>query len=689
MLDDIELGLGADEAEEGSWTDSLGGISKTAFSALILLASLVLLYWNEGYSKQHGDAVAEAGRKLTTVAAEAPLDSALDGKAVHLTATVRSAGGVRDPYFGIRSDGVGLYRSVYMYQWIEYKETRGKGAKRRTSYSYGMDWDNVWHDSSKFNEPAGHENPPMPIESEGFFAEDARFGPYRFDNRAVFEQALDEYGEGGPGSLGNWPQYLEQLPALRAELIGKRWYQIEPDEYYRGNEQVEEYELGDLSVNFYAFPNNYPLSMLAAQQGDRLVKWPASNGDTVLLAAGGQLSAEQLVAEAVALNSSRARLLRIVGLIGCCLGFAGLTSALGGLLVSLPVVGRLIELSLLVAGMLIGLVLGLLTIVLGWLLARPWVGLLLLIGLVVLLGWGSWRQRLLNKAKTETQRIARAAALARQRAAERVGMPAMPGTAGLQPALAGAAAAGGSLPAVPVNPRERSATPPLPPMAIGLPAAAPPAANAVPAAAPAGAEPDELPALEWTPNALGLKPPAVMPRRDPSAPRPFDAVAEESDPDTELPALAWPGSVPPSPAAATPGTRPPAASAPLFEQAPPRQPPASPLWETVEPRSATEPLLAPAAQVQPNAPSIDPAPDAVAKSGSAVAAGGQVTAATPALRQRLGQKGPYTLNKLVRRQPDGSLQLICFELMRDGKPIKRGSQAQVRETLQSLLARTP
>jgi hypothetical protein len=681
MLDDIELDLGGDEAEEGSWTDSLGGISRTAFSALIFLASLVLLFWNEGYSKQHGDAVAEAGRKLTSVAATAAIDSSLDGQPVHLAATVSSAGGVRDPYFAIRSDGVGLYRSVYMYQWIEYKETRGKGARRRTSYSYEMDWDNVWHDSSKFNEPAGHENPPMPIESEGFFAEDARFGPYRFDNRDVFEQALAEFGEGEPGSLGRWPQYLEQLPPLRPELVGKRWYQIEADEYYRGNEQVEEYELGDLSVTFYAFPNNFPLSMVAAQQGDRLLKWPASNGDTVLLAAGGQLGADQIIAEAVALNSSRTRLLRIVGLIGCCLGFAGLTGALGGLLVSLPVVGRLIELSLMVAGMLIGLVFGLLTIVLGWLLARPWVGLLLLLALVVAMVWGSWRQRLIARAKREASRIARASALARQRAAERIGMPPVPGMGGLQPAMAGAAA--GAPPPPPPGTQERRATPPLPPVAIGAAAARPSALSTPPAPAPAPAEgqADELPALEWTPNTLGVKPPAVMPRRDPSTPRPFDAVDDRDSAD-ELPPLDWNGSPVATsvPAAVNP--------APARNPVPPpttaQQP--APLWETVEPRVMPDRSAA-IAEANPASSGATAAQASASARRAAPEPTGEAPAAAPALRQRLGQKGPYTLNKLIRRQADGTEQLICFELMRDGKPIKRGTQAQVRETLQALLAK--
>ncbi len=681
MLDDIELdplGIEDDQSDASSWTDSLGGISRTLFSALIFFGSLILLYWNEGSSKQHGDAIAEAGRLATAVAATAPLDPALDGRPVHLAATVTSAGGVRDPYFAISSDGVGLYRDVYMYQWIEYKETRGRGSKRKTTYSYGMDWDDQWHDSSKFEQPVGHENPPMPIQSEGFFAEDARFGPYRFDNTDVFKQALAEYdGDGGgpPGSLGSWPRFLPQLPALNPQLIAQRWYQIEADEYYRGNEQVEHYELGDLSVNFYAFPSNYPLTVLAAQQGDRLVKWQASNGDTVLLAAGGNMPADQLVAEALALNSSRTHLLRIVGLIGSCLGFAGLMSALGGVLVSLPVVGRLIELSLVVAGMLIGLVFGGLSIGLGWLLARPWVGLLLLVALVVLFGWGGWRQRLIARTRKEAARIAQAAANARQRAAERAAMPPLSGMAGMQPALAAAGGAG-TTPPLPGQGQERSAPPPLPPAAIGLASAgAAGGAGATPTQAAAETA-DSLPALDWTPSALANRPPAVMPR-DPQARRPFDAVDEDPATEPDLPALDWPGANPimaepatvPSPQPADPPMRAPSQS----------QQPTTPLWETVEPRNSPT-QVAPEPSVATEAAAPPPAAP-IARSSAA----DPTAAASKNLRVRLGRKGPYTLNKLIRRQPDGSDHLICYELMRDGKPIKRGNQAQVREELQKLL----
>lgn len=747
MLDDtdLDLTLGDDEDEGGGWLDSLRSFSRPLFSLVIFLGSLVFLFWNENAGKQHSDAIAEAGKVAVSVSSHTSIDPTLEGKAVHVSGQVSSASGVRDPHFAIRSNGVGLYRAVYMYQWIEYKETRGKGAKRRTTYHYEMDWDSVWHDSSKFHEPAGHQNPPMPLQSEAFFAEDARFGPYRFDNPEVLEQALREFDERDPsspalpGDLSNWPQYLEQLPPLRPELVSKRWYQIEPDEYYRGNEHVEHYELGDLSVNFYAFRNDYPLSMIAAQQGDRLVKWSASNGDQILLAAGGSMSAAQVSSEAQATNQARIRFYRILGLFGSMLGCVGMISSVAGLLGMIPGIGRLIEMSLVVSGMLIGLSLGLVTIVLGWLVARPWIGLLLLVGLVAVFGWGGWKQRLAEKARRQAERIARATATARQRAAERLAMPPLPGS---QPALAGAAAgmagaAGSAAPGPampPPTPGTMTRQPGMPPPPPGSSTASSPSvpAGAVQAGAGTPSEPDELPPLEWTPGASS-KPPAVMPKRS-DAPRPYGA----SDDDVEeLPPLAWDGSpldtgshasaqtpaVPATPSTAAPVTparasadtaKAPSATGPLWEEVEPRDGPVRPLWAQAPLAEEGFAGLQANPQAKPAASAGASAPAAGLASAVATAAAAGVTAAakaasitsraaattadaaaqppaTPghgqALRRKLGERGGYQINELLRRQADGSLQRICFELMQNGKPLKRGSQEAVKGLLAELLAR--
>ncbi|MCB1629199.1 MAG: hypothetical protein KDI48_15830 [Xanthomonadales bacterium] len=738
MLDDTDLDLDfGDDDGGGSWLDSLRGWSRPLFSLVIFLGSLVFLFWNESSGKQHADAIEEAGESARSISAAAPLDPTLEGQPVHLSGNVTSAGGVRDPFFGIRSNSVALFRNVAMFQWIEYKETRGKGTKRRTTYHYEQDWDTSWHDSSRFHEPAGHQNPPMDLESEAFFAEDARFGPYRFTNQDVLEQALHEYeeeagGERRPGSLGNWPQYLEQLPELRAERTRQRWFQIAPDEYYRGNEGVEHFEIGDLSVSYYAFPTDYTLSMIAGQHGDQLTAWTAGNGDTVLLAAGGTLDAAAVITEALASNQSRIAFFRVVGLIGSMIGFVGMISSVAGLLGMIPGIGRLIEMSLVISGMVIGLFLGLSTIVLGWLVARPWIGLLLLVGVIGIFGWGSWKQRLIRQAKQQAERIARATATARQRAAEKLAMPPLPDGS---PALAGAGA--------PIAALHQGPPPPPGQTRSSLPPGTTPTGSAIPPPLPGAAaseEPDELPPLEWVPGG-SAQPPAVMPRRS-DTPKPYDASEADADlppldwqrgpsqappsvqprrvdspkpydavdEDAELPALDWPGSPPAAPTAATPDKAraeapptPPAAvkpvpttpsaapSGPLWDEVEPRHEPVRPLWAQATlaeegfaglPETPAEPTRPPAEPTTPVATKPAPTP-----ATDAVAAASKPTAAGQVLRKRLGSRGIYQINELLRRQPDGSTERVCFELMANGKPIKRGSQAEVKARLAELLQR--
>ena len=60
-------------------------------------------------------------------------------------------------------------------------------------------------------------------------------------------------------------------------------------------------------------------------------------------------------------------------------------------------------------------------------------------------------------------------------------------------------------------------------------------------------------------------------------------------------------------------------------------------------------------------------------------------AAPKNVRIALGTKGEYALNKIVRHHPDGRQDVICFELMRAGQPVKRGTQDEVKEALRQAL----
>lgn len=715
MLDDVDI-EGDDGAEEegGSWFSRTTGGVRSLSSGVMFLGALFVLFWNEGYSKRHGDALQEIGGQVQTVPMDA-INPQLEGKPVHLSARVNSQAGARDDVFGIRTDGAVLYRHVEMFQWVEYEETSGRGRKKKTNYYYEQEWDSEYHDSSQFEEPQGHENPKPALTSDGFFAADARFGPYRFDNEDVARQALNElYYSEEPGSLGNWPKMVDQLPEPSSELAAKRWYQLEPGLYYRGNAASEEAQLGDLSVSFYSFSNDYPLTMVGAQEGEHMVPWKASNGDTILLASGGIRSAAELVKQAEAESGGLTHILRLIGLAGAVIGAAGVASWMGGFLSMIPVVGRLVDMSLKLAGGLFGLMAGLVTIVIGWLSARPWVAAVLLIAIGSAVTWAIRKRREADGAARRSERAGKLAAAARQRAAEalQAATPAAP------MALAGAGA-GGMPPPPPSGVARFTAAEPRTSLAAPAPAPPPPpppAAVAAPAPAAAVAEdPKDLPDLEWTPGLIATKPPSVRA----ATPPPVAPAVAERRPEAPAPGRPAPPTAPAVPAASRSGgadeprrPTPPAppsmaASLPGFDMVEAREKPAplfdslpqressAPLFDTVPMRDSAAPAwsledmaepAAEAAQVAAPAPGPAPTPAPTPTPAVRIAAPESVPAPAKTLRIALGSRGEYALNKLVRQHPDGRQETICFELTQGGKPIKRGTQDEVKEALRQALA---
>jgi hypothetical protein len=139
----------------------------------------------------------------------------------------------------------------------------------------------------------------------------------------------------------------------------------------------------------------------------------------------------------------------------------------------------------------------------------------------------------------------------------------------------------------------------------------------------------------------------------------------------------------------------------------PAAPPSIPGFDVVEQRRPAEPLFDTVPLRDASAPSFDLLPMEEGKSEfPALAMQGAIStptvqpktapAAAPVMpplaaaapknvRIALGTKGEYALNKIVRQHPDGRQDVICFELMRAGQPIKRGTQDEVKEALRLAL----
>src|SRR5690242_7389761 len=108
------------EVTTEGWGSRLGGSLIAALIGLLLVpASIILLYWNEGRAVDAIRALNRAGAVIVEVNAAA-VDPKDDGKLVHTSGMMQPTTPARDPVFGVTGDGVlRLKRTVEMYQWKE------------------------------------------------------------------------------------------------------------------------------------------------------------------------------------------------------------------------------------------------------------------------------------------------------------------------------------------------------------------------------------------------------------------------------------------------------------------------------------------------------------------------------------------------------------------------------------------
>ncbi len=546
-------------SEGGGFFQAIRNIRSTFGGLSLFCMAMYWLVFNETDSKAHTDALDEA--MDVVVETSAMPEVANEGKLVSARGQVTASQGVTDPEFGVRSQGVGLRRRVAMYQWIEIEETEGSGRRKKTTYSYVQDFSEDYQDSSKFHNPAGHENPPMPMQSQVFLASDAKIGGYTLSPE-VLESAFtyESDSEIMSSALSEWVHDIEEVPDLGASMTEKGWvylgsaygklknskageFDAEEAEYYA---EDGDYALGDLLVSFQDLPQEQTLTVTGLQSASGFKPWKSENGRTLLAAVTGSHSAKYLLGSELKATAEGAKMMRYIGLLLAAVGFGLMCSGAGAFLENVPILGRMLQFSLFFGGALVGAVFGVIAIILGWLAARPIVT-VLIIGSII--GTIVWRAKVTTAKRLEkenAERIARAADIAKQRQFERThaGTPPPPPPAGSKPAAS---------PGMPPPP------PPRLPSGIQAPALRPSSepAKAALQASPVSQDVDhngDLPPLEWTPS-FSSAPPAVMPKKPAAVepPPPFDAIPfESSKPSAPTPpaAMASPPNQPGATAAA-------------------------------------------------------------------------------------------------------------------------------------------
>lgn len=342
----------------------MGAIKGMIFGLVLFVAAFPILSFNEGYAVKMARSLGQGAREVASIAADR-VDPAHQGKLVHVSGLATTSETVTDPLFRVSANAIRLRRTAEMYQWCETSSTRksssaGGGETTHRTYKYNLAWSERPIDSSSFNNPAGHENPPMPFQSESHFAGRVTLGAFRLNRSQIEELSGAEPVDASAAVL---PAAIRD----RAHPIDSGYETGEP-----GAPQV-----GDLRVTFSRVPPS-EVSLVAKQTGDTFEPYRANAGGTIQLVEMGLESAQAMFQAAQDRNTLRTWLLRALGLFVMFFGLVLLLRPLATLADIIPVFGSIVRAGTGVLAFLLALCLSLLTIATAWLAFRPLIGIALL-----------------------------------------------------------------------------------------------------------------------------------------------------------------------------------------------------------------------------------------------------------------------------------------------------------------------
>ena len=347
----------------------LGSVVGMLIGFLLLIASVILLYWNEGRAVQAATALGEGERAVVEAQSE-QVNQGLDGKLVHVVGPLSAANGLRDNQFGVGGNNVvRLKRVAEMYQWKESEKTEtrnevGGGKVEEKTYTYSKVWSDSPIDSSRFHAGNGHQNPAMPIRGATMNNGSAKLGAYRLDTAIV--DVMDNF---------------EALDTANANP--PNGYRRDGDGFYRGQDSANP-AIGDVRVSFSAIKAQ-TMSIVGAQAGAVLAPFHAANGYVIKLAAPGVSSANGMLKEAEKSERILTWILRGVGFGLMLFGLVLIAGPISALAMILPFLGGLVEAGAFLVAFLLAIPLSLFVIAISWIAHRPVFGIGLLAAAAVLL----------------------------------------------------------------------------------------------------------------------------------------------------------------------------------------------------------------------------------------------------------------------------------------------------------------
>jgi len=338
---------------------------------LLVVGAVVLLFWNEGRAVTTARSLTEGASAVVAISNEA-VDVANDGKLVHVSGPVTTDETLIDEDFGLEATGIRLVRQVEMYQWREKtseetKKKLGGGEETVTTYSYSTDWSDRAIDSSRFEQPDGHGNPSMEMNSDRIQVSEAQLGAFSLD-----ERVLDEVGNEQAVKLSP-----AQKAAVEAAYSGSEKLSFTESGIYLGDNPKKP-TVGDYRIGYRLVPLG-DISVVARQYGNGFTGYQTRAGDELLLVESGNVPADEMFSNAARENNLLSWILRVVGLVLLAVGFAMVMEPLGVIADVIPFLGDLTRLGTGLAAFLLAVIVGTVTIAVAWFYYRPVVALCVLV----------------------------------------------------------------------------------------------------------------------------------------------------------------------------------------------------------------------------------------------------------------------------------------------------------------------
>lgn len=344
---------------------------------IMIIAAVVLLFWNEGNNVANIKSTDEAKKIIVQINCN-EINPANQGRLVGVNGTMNLGDQpATDTEHGVSEKTAKLTRVVEMYQWQEKKEENNK----KVTYTYEKVWSQEIIDSSRTFHDSNHQNPSdFPFKSSVFCAPNVTLGKFRIPNEIL--------------TMLDTKTKMMQIPKSATIPSG---YQISGD-YITNAKDLISPNIGDVRTSYF-YNNSSDVSIAAKQVNDTFSSYTTANGKTIEKIVDGIHTSGDVISIIEKDNQATKWILRLFGFILSVFGFSLLFGPLNALGANVPILGSLVGMATFLIGLISGTVISLITIAVAWIFFRPLIGILLLCAVAVLI-FLLMRLKKQHKAKT-------------------------------------------------------------------------------------------------------------------------------------------------------------------------------------------------------------------------------------------------------------------------------------------------